>query len=66
MSRLELHGVQTRPIWRLNHLQKPYKNYQSYKVESSIGQVKTSLCLPSSPKLKDNEIDFITDILDKK
>ena len=66
MSRLELHGVQTRPIWRLNHLQKPYKNYQSYKVESSIGHVKTSLCLPSSPKLKDNEIDFITDILDKK
>ena len=33
MERLEHNGIQTRPVWMLNHLQSPYKKCQSYKIE---------------------------------
>ena len=35
MCRLEEDKIQTRPVWNLNHIQKPYKNFQSYKIEKS-------------------------------
>ncbi len=43
--------ISVRPIWKLNHLQKPFKNFQTYKIKNAIEQVKNSLCLPSSPSL---------------
>ena len=30
IARLEKNGIQTRPFWHLNHLQKPYMNSQNY------------------------------------
>ena len=59
MIKLEKSGIQTRPVWALNHKQKPYKNYQNYKIENAELLVNNSLCLPSSISLKDNEIDKI-------
>ena len=49
MHRLHENGIQTRPVWGLNHLQKPYKNCHTYRIEKSIELVNNSLCLPSSP-----------------
>ena len=51
MKRLEGKGIQTRPIWKLNHEQKPYKNCQYYKIEKAIKLLRNSLCLPSSSNL---------------
>jgi perosamine synthetase len=48
MKRLEENGIQTRPVWALNHEQKPYKYCQYYKVENAKKLVFISLCLPSS------------------
>ena len=59
MQRLEDNGIQTRPVWALNHLQKPYKDCQNYRIERAEELVNNSLCLPSSSKLKDDEIDNI-------
>ena len=34
MNRLEESNIQTRPVWALNHLQKPYRKFQNYKIEN--------------------------------
>ena len=59
MSRLEKNGIQTRPVWALNHKQRPYKDYQIYKIERAGELVERSLCLPSSTNLNHAEIDIL-------
>ena len=63
MHRLEHKGIQTRPVWKLNHLQKPYRDCQSYKIENAEELVNNSLCLPSSTNLSDDEIHKVIDTL---
>jgi len=63
MVKLEKNGIQTRPVWALNHKQKPYKNHQNYKIDNAEVLVSSSLCLPSSVSLKDSEIDKIVRVL---
>ena len=59
MQRLDENGIQTRPVWKLNHLQNPYKNCQSYRIEHANELVEKSLCLPSSTNLNHAEIDIL-------
>ena len=59
IKHLDKYKIQSRPVWRLNHKQKPYKNFQTYKIEKSMKLVKKSLCIPSSPSLSNSDIDFI-------
>ena len=59
MKRLEDNGIQTRPVWKLNHEQKPYKEYQNYKNENANKLVAKSLCLPSSSNLTNENIEKI-------
>lgn len=59
MAKLEHNGIQTRPVWALNHLQRPYKKFQSYKIEKADNLVKKSLCLPSSTNLSDEDIQEV-------
>jgi perosamine synthetase len=56
MARFEKKGIQTRPIWHLNHKQKPYENCQTYKIENASNLLGNSLCLPSSSNLSDEDI----------
>lgn len=62
MSALEENGVQTRPVWHLNHLQKPYLNCQSFNIEVAIRLVESSLCMPSSSNLLNTDINQIFEI----
>ena len=59
MARLEKNRIQTRPIWHLNHLQKPYVNCQNYKVDYAKELVDNSLGLPSSVSLGKKECEMI-------
>jgi perosamine synthetase len=59
MKRLEENGIQTRPVWGLNHEQKPYKDCQYYKIERAFSLVEKSLCLPSSANLNFSSIKTI-------
>ena len=59
MQRLEESGIQTRPVWALNHLQKPYVDCQYYKVTNAKKLVENSLCLPSSTNLTNEDINKI-------
>ena len=63
MMRMEKNGIQTRPVWRLNHKQKPYKNCQNYKIENAKRLVSNSLCLPSSANLSDENLYKVLNIL---
>jgi len=65
MLRLESSSIQARPVWNLNHLQKPYKDCQSYSIEKATELIKNSLCLPSSVNLNELEISRISDVLSK-
>ena len=60
MHRLEQEGIQTRPVWTLNHIQKPYKTFQNYKIEKAKHLQKNSLCLPSSSSLTKKDIKYLT------
>ena len=59
MKRLEENGIQTRPVWKLNHEQKPYEDCQYYKIERAFNLVEKSLCLPSSTNLNFSSIKII-------
>ena len=56
MEYLQNNKIQTRPVWELNHLQKPYKNDQSYKIEKAKELIDKTLCIPCSVNL--NEIQM--------
>lgn len=66
IERLERYGIQARYVWTLNHLQKPYQDCQSYKVERAEELVFKSLCLPSSANLSFENLDKIIDCLKNK
>jgi len=59
MKKLEEKRIQTRPVWKLNHEQKPYKNCQYYKIENAKKLVENSLCLPSSSNLTNEDLNTI-------
>jgi aminotransferase in exopolysaccharide biosynthesis len=66
MQRLEENGIQARPVWGLNHLQKPYQDSQTYRIEYAGKQVEMSICIPSSVNLKNNCIENIIEIIEKE
>ena len=51
MFYLAAQGIQSRPIWYLNHWQKPYRKNKSYKIEKAIWFWKRILNLPCSSNL---------------
>jgi len=59
MQRLKENSVQARPVWQLNHAQKPYKNCQTYKIEKAVKLLSNSLCIPSSSNLNDEDLNKV-------
>ena len=54
-KKFEKRGIQTRPVWYLNHLQAPYKKCFHYLIEKAIDLHRVSLCLPSSISLNQED-----------
>jgi dTDP-4-amino-4,6-dideoxygalactose transaminase len=63
MAELKINGIQTRPVWQLNHLQKPYRNCYAYKIEMAQKLLEQSLCLPSSVNIDKNQIVKVITVL---
>jgi perosamine synthetase len=59
MERLRSEGIQTRPLWHLNHLQKPYKESQSYKIERAPYFLERVLNVPCSSNLNESEVERV-------
>ena len=56
MHRLRNSGIESRPVWALNHHQKPYRDCQNYKIEKATDLVKKVYALPSSVKLSNEDV----------
>lgn len=63
IKKLKKNNIEARHVWYPNHLQKPYKYKQKFEITNSKKLVETSVCLPSSYSLKEEDIKKITKIL---
>lgn len=63
MQKFELEKIQTRPIWKLNHEQKPYRECQAYRIEKAKYYFENILNLPSSVGLTDEEFSRVVKVL---
>ena len=63
MAYLAGKDIETRPVWYLNHLQKPYKRYQCYKIEIAYRMQEITLNMPCSLDLTDKVIKKIVETL---
>ena len=60
---LKENNIQVRPVWHLNHLQKPFTKNVTYKIENAYELHKRTLNLPCSISLSRNDILKITTLL---
>lgn len=56
-------GIQSRPVWVPNHLQRPYKDCRHYKIERAIDLWQKTLNIPCSVELKDEQINEVIEAL---
>jgi len=63
MKWLDERGVQTRPLWYLNHLQRPYVDCQSYKIAKAFEMWEKTLNIPCSASIGNNDIDHVVRLL---
>ena len=56
LDHLNRKAVQARPLWFLNHLQKPYAHCQTYAIEKAPHMYDTLVNIPCSVSLTENEI----------
>lgn len=63
MNCLTKMNIQSRPIWYLNHLQRPYRMNQAYKVEKATWFWKRVLNLPCSTSLQEKQIKHIASVV---
>lgn len=65
VDKLEKESVQTRPIWRLNHLQKPYEKNESYKISRAQWFYDRVINLPCGASLTEEEIHRVCEAVGK-
>ena len=58
-------GVEARPVWILCHKQKPFKKFETYKINNALRLYNKSICLPSGPGLTIFDLKYIIKILKK-
>lgn len=63
LRKLNDEKIQTRPLWRLIHKQKPYLNSQSYKIERAGFYEKNLINMPCSSSLSEDEVLRVIDAL---
>jgi len=63
MNCLQSRGIQTRPLWYLNHLQRPYHKNQAYKIEKAVWFWKRVLNLPCSTNLGIRQVKHIASVI---
>jgi len=63
IDHLQANGIQARPVWYLNHLQKPYRRCQAYKVEKAVWFWRRTVNLPCSVNLEKKEINKVVSVI---
>lgn len=65
VEKLQVCGVQTRPIWGLIHMQKPYIEYKSYEIVQAIRESEKIINIPCSTNITNEEIQYVVEMLEK-
>ena len=65
MTFLLKNNIQTRPVWYLNHLQKPYRHSETFKIEKAIDLWERTLNIPCSTSLTELQISLVCTYLRK-
>ncbi len=63
LAKFEASRVQARPIWQLNHTQKPYLQNLAYRIEKAPHYFERILNLPCSVGLCEEEIERVVSVL---
>jgi aminotransferase in exopolysaccharide biosynthesis len=63
MGILSEEGIQSRPVWTLNHLQKPYLDCQHYMLEKAFELADKTLNIPCSVNLKKTDVAHVIEVL---
>ncbi|MCC7573102.1 MAG: LegC family aminotransferase [Candidatus Methanofastidiosum sp.] len=63
MQSLANESIQTRPIWKLVHEQRPYLHNQTYKIETAPGYYNRIVNIPCSTNLSVEQIDKVVNAL---
>ncbi len=63
INKFTSNNIEVRPVWELNHRQKMFKKYETYKIQNSLELIKYSLCIPSSSNITKKNIDRVVSIL---
>ncbi len=66
MHELISSGIQCRPVWKLNHMQKPYAGCQVYRIEKAYHYEADILNLPCSTSLSGEDIQYICNKIKEK
>lgn len=64
-EQLKKNNIESRPLFKPVHLMEPYKKFVSHELPISDKISGCGINLPSSPSLKNNQIDFIIDVINK-
>jgi perosamine synthetase len=62
-AKLQQAQIDSKPLWTLNHHQKPYKKCQAYKIEKANSYYDRCLNLPCSVNLSVQDISKITGVI---
>jgi len=63
INKLQDKGIQTRPIWGLIHMQKPYRNDMAYNIEKAKYYSERIVNLPCSTNITKEEIKQVCDYI---
>jgi aminotransferase in exopolysaccharide biosynthesis len=63
MLHLQEKGIQSRPLWQLNHLQIPYEKCYGYDIAMAVKLLDNTLNIPCSVNLTDRQTDEVVGTL---
>jgi aminotransferase in exopolysaccharide biosynthesis len=66
MAKMGRNNIQTRPLWQLNHRQRPYANCQHYQIDRANHLLDVTLNLPCSVGLTPPQIQRVIEVLRQK
>ncbi len=59
ITHLSNNNIETRPVWHLNHLQKPYENCTPYNIRKAEDLLSKTVCIPSSVNITEDQINSV-------
>ncbi|NBI70639.1 LegC family aminotransferase [Clostridiaceae bacterium] len=60
---LDENGVQSRPIWKLIHTLKPYRDSQAYQIEKALWYYERVVNIPCSTNLTEREAAYVSELI---